>query len=284
MIVVTGASGNLGKLVVEQLLEVVAPSEIVAVGRDADKLKRLADRGVVVREVDYSRPETLQGLFHAGDKLLLVSSSEVGQRVKQHTAVVDAAKTTGVRSIAYTSLLRADTTTLALAPEHKETEAYIRNSGLTFTFLRNGWYLENHTENLAPALQHGAIIGSAGEGRFASASRVDYAAAAVAVLTGTGHENKVYELAGDRSFTLTELAALVSKSSGKPVVYKDLPPDAYKGALEGFGIPAGFAGILVDSDLGAAKGELDSHSGDLRTLIGRATTTVEIAVAAAVQQ
>ncbi|AKQ64873.1 NADPH:quinone oxidoreductase 2 [Myxococcus hansupus] len=251
--------------------------------RDPNKASDLAARGVQVRQADYSKPETLGPALQGVDTVLLISSSEVGQRTRQHQAVVDAAKKAGVRLLAYTSILHADTSGLALAVEHKATEEAIRASGLPFVFLRNGWYTENYTENLAPALAHGAIIGSSGEGRVAAATRADYAAAAVAVLTSKGHENKVYELAGDTAFTATELAAEVSRQSGKSVLYKDLPQADYAGALIGVGVPAPFAEVLADSDAGAARGELNDSSGDLRRLIGRPTTPLAPSVAAAVK-
>ena len=284
MIVVTGATGKLGRLVIDGLLKKVPAREIIAVVRNPEKAKDLAARGVEVRRADYSKPETLTAAFAGAEKVLLVSSSEVGQRAPQHAAVVDAAKRAGVRLLAYTSVLRAETSKLALAAEHKATEAVIRASGVPYVFLRNGWYIENYTENLAPALQHGAIAGSADAGRIAAATRADYAEAAVAVLTGAGHENKVYELAGDPPFTMAELAAEISRKVGKPIVYKDLPPAQYKTVLTDAGLPGPYADLLVDSDLGVAKGELDDSTGELRRLIGRPTTPLSDAVAAALRR
>ena len=199
----------------------------------------------------------------------------------QHQAVVDAAKQAGVKLLAYTSLLRADSSTLALAPEHKATEAYLRGSEVPFVMLRNGWYFENQTAVLGAAVEHGAVLGAAGEGRFAAAARADYAEAAVAVLTGVGHENQVYELGGDASYTLTELAEEVSKQTGKEVVYRNLPEADYAAALEGFGLPKLVAAMVADADTGASKGELDTRSGDLSRLLRRPTTTLEAAVRAA---
>jgi NAD(P)H dehydrogenase (quinone) len=281
MIVVTAATGKLGRLVVEGLLEKLAAKEIAVAVRNPDKAADLAARGVQVRLADYSRPETLGPALAGATKLLLVSSSEVGHRAAQHAAVIDAAKRARVGLLVYTSVLRAETSKLGLAAEHKETEAAIRAAGLPFVFLRNGWYIENYTEHLGPALQHGAIAGSSHGGRIAAATRADYAAAAVAVLTGSGHENRVYELAGDRPFTMAELAAAVSRRAGKTIVYRDLPPEQYRGVLTGAGLPGPYADLLVDSDLGIAKGELDDSTGDLRRLIGRPTTSLAVAVAAA---
>jgi NAD(P)H dehydrogenase (quinone) len=278
MIVVTGATGQLGQHVIHRLLKRVQGAQVIAAVRRPEKAKDLTALGVQVREADYSRPETLLSAFAGAEKMLLISSSEFGQLVTQHEAVVDAAKRVGVKMLAYTSILRADSSTLALAPEHKATEKYVRTCGLPFVFLRNGWYLENHTEALKPAIQHGAILGAAGNGRFASATRSDYAAAAVAVLTGSGHESKVYELAGDVPYTLSELAAEVSKQAGKPIAYRNLQREEYADALVSFGLPAPLASLLADADLGAARGELNSSSHDLRSLIGRPTVTLAEAI------
>ncbi|QQR42485.1 SDR family oxidoreductase [Myxococcus xanthus] len=284
MILVTAATGKLGRLVVAGLLEKVPAKDIAIAVRDPSKASDLAAKGVQVRQADYSKPETLGPALAGADKVLLISSSEVGQRAAQHQAVVDAAKKAGVRLLAYTSILHADTSGLVLAGEHKATEEAIRASSIPFVFLRNGWYTENYTENLAPALAHGALIGSSGQGRSAAATRADYAAAAVAVLTGTGHENKIYELAGDTAFTAAELAAEVSRQAGTTVVYKDLSQADHAGALISVGVPAPFAELLADSDAGVARGELNDSSGDLRRLIGRPTTPLADAVAAAVKR
>lgn len=283
MIVVTGATGKLGRHVIAGLLEKVPADQIVAAVRSPEMAADFAARGVQVRRADYSKPETLRAAFEGADKVLLISGNEIGQRVPQHQAVIEAAKAVGANLLAYTSILHADSSPLALVPEHKATEENIRASGVPFVFLRNGWYLENQTEQLGPAVQQGAIIGSAGEGRFASAARADYAAAAVAVLTEAGHENKIYELVGDAPYTLSELAAEVSKHAGKPVSYTNLPPKDYENMLVSFGLPPFMAAALVDAELGAARGELDSMSRDLHSLIGRSTVTLSDAVAAALR-
>ncbi len=232
----------------------------------------LAALGVQVREADYDRPDTLAPALTGTSKLLLISASQPGQRLRQHQNVIDAAVAAGVGQIIYTSILNADSTAVALADEHKATEAAIRASGLPYVFLRNGWYLENY--DVASAAAHGVILGSAGSGRVAAAPRADYAAAAAAVLITDGHSNKVYELGGDEPFTLSELAAHVSAHSGKPVSYQDLPAAEYQRALVGFGLPEGYAGLIADGDLGIARGDLTTDSGHLRQLIGRPTTTV----------
>ncbi len=287
MIAVTGATGHLGRLVIDGLLKTVPASEIIAVVRTPEKAADLAALGVSVRAGDYTLPDTLRPALAGADKVLLISSSDLSAgsdaRAAQHQAVIDAAKAEGVSLLAYTSILRADTSPLGLARVHKATEDSIRESRIPFVFLRNGWYFENQTGALAPAIEHGAIIGAAGDGKFASAGRADYAAAAVAALTLPGQENKIYELAGDTPYTMTELAAEVAQQSGKPVAYQNLPAADYQKALEGFGLPAPLAEMLVDADAGAAKGELDGPSADMRSLIGRPTMTLAEAVAAAVK-
>ena len=280
MIVITGANGQLGRLVVQTLLRKMPASEIVAAVRDPGKARDLT---VQVREADYERPETLARAFKGAAKVLLISSSEVGRRVPQHTAAIDTAREAGVELLAYTSVLKSDSATFPLVAEHKPTEAHLRASGLPFVLLRNGWYFENQTGFLAPSVEHGAVLGAAGEGRFASASRADYAEAAVAVLTGEGPGGKTYELAGDSSYTLAELAAEAARRTGKPVQYQDLPEAAYAEALTSMGLPKGLAQALAGADAAAARGELDSSSRDLSRLIGRPTTSLAAAVSAALQ-
>jgi len=283
MIVVTGATGHLGRLVVAGLLNVVPADQVAAVVRDAGRAADLAARGVDMRVADYSKPETLDGLFAAGDRVLLISGSEIGRRVPQHTAVIDAAAKAGVALLAYTGALGGPAADFALADEHKATEQAILDSGLPYAFLRNGWYHENYTEQLGQVLATGAVVGSAGDGRVASASRADYAAAAVAVLTGEGHENTAYELSGDTDWSYAEYAAEVSRQSGKPVTYADLPAEQYLGILTGAaGLPQQLAEILVDVDTaGIARGLLAKRNGDLARLIGRPTTPMSEAITAA---
>jgi NAD(P)H dehydrogenase (quinone) len=283
MIVVTGATGKLGRLVVEGLLEKVPASEIAVAVRTPVKAEDFAARGVSVREADYARPETLTSAFAGAKRVLLISSNEVGVRTAQQKAVVDAAKAAGVELLAYTSVLHADTSKLALAADHLATEEYIKTSGLKYVLLRNGWYMENYTEALAPALAHGAILGSAKDGRVSAATRGDYAAAAVKVLTA-GESKPVYELAGDVPFSMPELAEEVSKQSGKQVIYRDLPAAEYAKALEQFGLPRPVAEILADCDEGVSRGELEDHSLDLSLLLGRPTETLASAVAAGLKK
>ncbi|MFB7209917.1 SDR family oxidoreductase [Streptomyces sp. NPDC056255] len=281
-IVVTGATGELGRLVVEQLLTTVPASGIAAVVRDAEKAAPLAARGVELRVADYDRPESLKDAFRAGDRVLLISGSEVGRRVPQHTAVIDAAKAAGVAQLAYTGILGGPAADFRLAAEHKVTEQLILDSGLPHTFLRNGWYTENYTANLAPVLEHGAVVANAGEGRIASATRADYAAAAAAVLTGEGHIGAAYELSGDVAWSLADYAAEISKATGKEIAYRNVPAATHQEILVGAGVPEFFAEILVDVDEAIARGLLAGMSGDLARLIGRPTTPLAETVAAAV--
>jgi NAD(P)H dehydrogenase (quinone) len=279
-IVVTGATGKLGRFAVESLLERGVPAaEIVATGRSTDKLADLAERGVTVRHADYTDRAGLKEAFAGADTLLLVSGSAVGERVVQHRNAVDAARDAGVSLIVYTSAPKADHTALLLAAEHRATEEYIRASGVPFVFLRNSWYIENWTDQIATQLEHGAVLGAAGEGRVSGATRRDFGEAAAAVLTSDGHEGAVYELGGDHAFTLTEYAAELSKQSGKPVVYSDLPVDAYTQTLIGFGLPEPVAVVIADSDAGIVRGDLLSESGDLSRLLGRPTTPLATAIA-----
>ena len=283
MIAVTGATGQLGRLVIDALLKTVQPANLVALVRDPAKAQDLIARGVVVRKADYSQPETLHSALSGVQRLLLISSSEVGQRGPQHRAVIEAAKSAGVQLLAYTSLLHADKSTLGLALEHRDTEQALAESGLNYVLLRNGWYSENYTASVPAAVEHGAVLGCVQDGRISSAARADYAQAAAAVLTRDGQAGKVYELAGDESYSLTELAAEMAKQSGRSVVYNDLPQQAFKAALVGMGLPEGFASLLADSDAGAAKGDLFDDARQLSQLIGRATTPIAQSVAAALK-
>jgi len=281
MIVVTGATGQLGRLVIKALLKTQSASEIVAAVRSPEKAADLAALGVQVRRADYNEPATLDAAFKGADKLLLISSSELGQRTVQHRAAIDAAKRNGVQLIGYTSVLHADTSPLELADEHRETEAALRASGVPFVLLRNGWYTENYTRSLAPALEHGAILGSAGDGKIASAARADYAEAAALVMTRDAQAGRVYELAGDSAYTLADLAAEVTRQSGKKVEYRNLSETEYKAALVSVGLPEVVAALLSDSDTGASKGALFDNSHQLSQLLGRPTTPLATVVAEA---
>ncbi|MFD6878062.1 MULTISPECIES: SDR family oxidoreductase [unclassified Streptomyces] len=280
-IVVTGATGSLGRLVIEELLSRVPADRVAAVVRDEEKAADLAARGVEVRVADYDDPAGLARAFRAGDRVLLISGNQVGRRVPQHTAVIKAAEAAGVAQLAYTGILGGPEADFDLAAEHKVTEQAILDSALPHTFLRNGWYHENYTAQLPGVLAHGAVVGSAGEGRIASAARADYAAAAAAVLTGDGHLNRVYELSGDTAWSLAEYAAEVARQSGKEVAYASVAADEHQAVLTGAGVPEGFAAILVDVDAAIARGRLAGTSGDLARLIGRPTTPVAAAITAA---
>ena len=281
MIVITGATGQLGQLVIKALLKKVPASGIVIAVRNVEKAKNLAALGVHVRQADYTQPATWDAALKGADKVLLISSSEIGQRAKQHRPVIDAAKRAGVKLLAYTSVLRADTSPLGLAAEHKETEDYIRASGVPFVLLRHSWYTENYTAGIPGALAHGAVYGCAGNGRISSATRADYAEADVAALTTDNQAGKVYELAGDTSYTLTELAAEISRQSGKNIGYVNLPEAEYKNVLIKVGLPEPVAALLSDSDTGVSKGGLFDDGHQLSKFIGRPTTPLATLVKAA---
>lgn len=282
-ILVTAAGGQLGRLTIDALLKLVPASQIVAGLRDPAKGADLKARGITVVAADYSKPETLDAAFKGVDRLLLISSNELGQRVAQHRNVIEAAKRAGVKLVAYTSVLRADTSKLSVATEHLPTEELIHNSGIPFVLLRNGWYTENYTASIPAALAHSALISSANDGRIASASRADYAAAAAAVLAGEDHAGKVYELAGDGAYTLEQFAAEITKQSGKTVAYVRLPEADFKAALLGAGLPAELAELIATSDTAAADGALFDDSGTLGRLIGRKTTPFAETIAEALK-
>jgi NAD(P)H dehydrogenase (quinone) len=281
-IVVTGATGHLGRLIVESLLRRGVPADgIVAVGRDVTKIADLGDRGVVVRHADYDDPDSLRSAFAGAEKLMFVSGSEVGRRVAQHRNVIAAARAAGVGLVVYTSIPKADTTGMRLADEHRVTEREIVASGLPYVFLRNSWYLENYTAQLPSYLEHG-IAGAAGEGRVSAATRADFAEAAATVLTTEGHTNQVYELGG-APFTMAELAEEVSRHSGRQVTYTDLPEATYAEILAGAGLPEPYPAVLADSDRGLARGELYVEGDDLEKLIGWPPTPLAEAIRAALR-
>jgi len=280
-LVITGATGQLGRLVVESLLaRGTAPSDIVATGRNTDKLADLAAQGVSVAELDYTKPETVSAVVKPGDTLLLVSSSEVGQRVGQHVNVITAAKEAGVARIVYTSAPAATTSELVLAPEHKATEEALVASGVPFTILRNGWYTENYAGEVEKGRENGAIVASVGDGRVASASRKDYAEAAAVVLTGEGYEGQVFELSGDIAWNFDDLASAIGTIVGKEVVYTRLTPDEHAAMLTSFGLDEGTVGFVVALDGNIRDGLLGVTNGDLSRLIGRPTTPLAEGLAA----
>lgn len=280
MIAITGATGQLGQLVIKQLLNTVPANQIVAIVRNPAKAEALSQQGITVRQGDYADESTMTSALKGVEKLLLISSSEVGQRAIQHQNVINAAKAAGVKFIAYTSLLHADKSPLGLHVEHVATEKALAESGIPYALLRNGWYTENYLASAPPALEHGVFIGAAGEGKIASATRTDYAAAAARVISGDGHAGNVYELAGDHAWTLSELAAELSKQSGKNVTYQNMSEADFAAALKGVGLPAGLADMLADSDVGASKGGLFDDSHTLSKLIGRPTTLLSESIKA----
>lgn len=280
-IAITGATGQLGNLVIEQLLQLTAAQNIVALVRNVDKAKHFKVQGIELREFDYDCPETLVPALLGIDKLLLISANEIGRRTPQHQAVIDAAKVAGVPYIAYTSLLRADTSPLGLAQEHRETEKLIQDSGITYTFLRNNWYSENYLAGVAHTIEIGTLSGAAQDGRISSASRIDYAEAAAKVLTSTGHENKTYELAGSESFSLSDLATFIGQAVNKDIIYQNLSAEEYTQGLTQAGLLAGLVDVIVDADIQTIQGAMYSDSKDLEQLIGHKTTSIQDAIKAA---
>ena len=280
MIAITGATGHLGQLVINDLLKTVPASQLVAIVRNPAKADALQQQGVVVRQADYNDEAALTAALSGVEKLLLISSSEVGQRATQHQNVINAAAAAGVTFIAYTSLLHADKSPLGLRVEHVATEKALAASGIPYALLRNGWYSENYLASAPAALEHGVFIGAAGEGKIAAATRADYAAAAARVISEDGHAGKVYELAGDDAWTLSQLSAELSKQSGKKVAYQNLSEADFAAALKGVGLPAALADMLADSDVGASKGGLFDDSHTLSKLIGRPTTPLAESVKA----
>lgn len=277
---ITGATGQLGRLVVSKIKTKTPHENIVALVRSPQKA---SDLGVEAREANYDKPETLDPALKGIDTLLLISGSEVGKRSAQHARIIAAAKKAGVKWIVYTSLLHADTSSVDLAVEHLATEEALKTSGIPHTILRNGWYTENYTGSIPGALAGGAFIGSAGNGRISSAARADYAEAAVVVLTTNGHEGKIYELAGDNAWTLSDFAAEISRHSGKNIPYNDMPEAKYAETLKGFGLPDGLASAIAGWDVAASKDALLDDSHQLSKLIGRSTTPMSVTVAEAVK-
>ncbi len=272
-LVITGATGQLGRLVVASLLtKGVAADRIVGLGRDDERLAELAGLGVTTRKVDYSDAQAVSDALTDADRVLLISGNEIGQRLAQHQNVIDAAKAAGVKLLAYTSVAHADTSGIALAAEHRATEEAIVASGLPYAFLRNSWYLENYSDQLATYTEHGTILSSAGDGRVSAATRADFAAAAAAVLL-LERPKAVYELGG-AAFSFKELADTVSEVTGVDVSYTDLPADELVKVLVGSGLPDQYAAILADADLGLGRGELYVEPTDLEDLLGRPATSL----------
>jgi NAD(P)H dehydrogenase (quinone) len=283
-LLITGATGHLGRLVVEQLLAAGVPAgDIIATGRATDKIKDLADKGVQVRAVDFGDPAAVRAAVADADRVLLVSAMEPGGRVALHRNVIDAARAAGTGLVAYTSIVNAGASTIRLAADHQDTETLLRDSGVPYVLLRNSWYHENYTDRLPGFLAQGAIPGSAGEGRISAAARADYAAAAVRVLTTDGHAGQAYELGSDEPFTLAQLAAEISAQSGNEVRYIDLPEGQYAKALAEHGVPELMAEMIAETDAAAAHGALHTASGDLTALTGRPATTLSAAVGAALR-
>jgi NAD(P)H dehydrogenase (quinone) len=283
MILVTGASGKLGRSVVEHLVSRVSPSRVVAAVRTPEKAADLAKLGVTVRKLDYDDPESVDAAFAGVTKAVLVSSNDFAKRRAHHETVIAAAERANLALLAYTGILHSETTKLALAADHQWTETRLRASRVPFVFLRNGWYIENYTDNVEGTLASGVLLGAAGEGKLSPAARSDLAEAAAVVLTTEGHAGKAYELAGDTAYGLADIAAAIGKASGKTIAYRSLPAAEYAATLESFGVPAGFAGLLADSDVGIERGDLRDDGKALSKLIGHPTAALDVTVAAALR-
>lgn len=284
MIVITGATGHLGRLIIAELLKTHPAVELIAAVRSPAKAQDLEELGIEIRLADYDKAETLRAAFKGADRLLLISSNDLGRRIEQHRAVIDAARQANVGLLAYTSLLHADTSPLTmLAQEHRATEALLQASGLPVALLRNGWYNENYVAGIQGVLAHNALPGCAGEGRIASAARADYAAAAAAVLSRKDQTSETFELAGDEAYTLSELAAEISRQTGKEIRYADLPQAAYQEFLRQAELPEAVAAMLADSDAGASQGGLFDQDRQLSRLIGRPTTPIAATLAQALK-
>lgn len=284
MIAVTGANGKLGKQVIMKLLSFYPAEKIVGLARNPQDAGDLIKLGVQIKQADYDKPETVSAALFGIKKLLLISAVIPSERFRQHKSVIDAARQAGVSLIAYTSQLRADTSAFSLAKSHRETESYIKQSGMVYTILRNGWYIENHTENLNKALQHGVLLGSSGKGRFSSATRGDYAEAAAVVLTQAGHSGKVYELAGSDSYSMPELASQLSELSGKKIDYLNLSYYDLKQVLLSVNIPEMIADVVIEADKLSQEGELFSDSNDLSILLGRKTLSIQQVIINGIKQ
>jgi len=282
--VVTAATGHLGGLIVESLLSRGVPAgQITATGRDVERLQPLAARGVATARLDYDDPASIDAALAGAGVVILVSGNEVGRRVEQHRNVVDAAVRAGVGLVAYTSITRADTSPLGLAPEHLATEEALAASGLPHVLLRNSWYVENYTGQAAQQLEHGVVLGAAGEGRVSAATRADYAEAAAVAVLSDDLAGQVFELGADEAFTLGEYAATLAEVAGAPVAYRDLSVDDYTAALVGAGLPEGYARVLAESDAHLRDGALLVETGDLSRLLGRPTTSLDEAVRSALR-
>lgn len=279
-IAITGATGQLGQLVIQALLKRVSADQIVALVRDQKKATALAEQGVELRHFDYDAPESLAPALQGIDKLLLISANEVGRRSPQHKAVIEAAQLAQVPYIAYTSLLRADISPLGLAQEHRETEALIQASGLRYTLLRNNWYNENYLAGVEHNVASGKLFSATKNGSISSASRADYAEAAAEVLTTQGHEQKTYELAGSQSFTKTDLATYIAHAASKPVQYLEIDAESFAQGLTQAGLPEPVVNLITEADVETAHGAMFSDRTDLEQLIGRKTTTIQSQVEA----
>ena len=267
-IVVTGASGKLGKLVLKELLAAGA-ADILATTRTPENLAEFASQGVDVRQADFKNPASLEDAFKGGTRLLLISTTDVGSRVPQHGAAIDAAKAAGVEHVIYTSWPDPQHSVAAVSPDHAATEDLVLKSGLKFTFLGNYLYSETLMFGLPKALETGKLFGAAGDGRAAYVTRQDCAYAAAGVLNNAvRYENKRLGISGPVAYTRSEIAQLASGITGKPLVYVDLPAEDFGKALVGAGMPEGFAKLFVSFELAIKAGELEAVTQDVSEVSG----------------
>ncbi|MER5323174.1 SDR family oxidoreductase [Streptosporangium roseum] len=271
-IAIIGATGKLGGLTIDALLERgVDVGDILALGRNADRLAEIADRGLRTAVIDLNDIAGTAATLAGVEKLLLVSFGDLGGRVAQHGNAIEAARQAGVPHLAYTSGLQAPTTILRLAADHKASEELVTASGVPATFLRNGWYTENHLQDFAAAREHGLIANSIGAGRIATAPRKEFAEAAAVVLSTPGHEGQAYELSGDVAWSFEEFAATAQELLGTPVHYQALTSEAERDQFLAFGLDEGTAGFMVALNADMRDGAMAATPGDLARLIGRPT-------------
>ncbi|MEC0206436.1 SDR family oxidoreductase [Paenibacillus lautus] len=280
-IIVTGASGQLGGLVLQHLLKKVPASHIVAVVRNLEKASAVVELGIEVRQGDYNDPESLHNAFVAGTKLLFISGSETDDpiRVVQHANVVKAARDVGIKHIAYTSFAFAEDNPFALV--HMATEYAIRTTNIPYTFLRNGGYTEFFVNpSLKANVENGTIITNANKGKVNSVNRSDLALAAATVLTEDGHENKEYNLVSNHPWSFDDLAEILSEVSGKSVVHQSVSFEEEKNILVRAGMPESFAETTAFIYNTIAEGNMERTTDDLKKLIGFQTPINELVIKA----
>ena len=275
---VTGATGKFGTKVVETLLKTVPASQLAVSVRKPEKAEGLRARGVEVRQGDFDHPQSLDSAFAGIDRLLIISADGDNEtRIRQHRDAVAAAERAGVKFIAYTSLVNATESKNLFAPTHQATEEAILKTGIPYSFLRNNWYLENEIPGIQGVLAGAPWVTSAGDGRVGWALQQDYAEAAATVLSGNGHENKIYELSG-KSLTQEEFVSLLGSVLGKEVTVQQVDDTTYADIMKNAGIPDFVIPILVDIQKSIREGTLDFESNDFEKVLGRPATPIKEAL------